>query len=323
MQHDRTRHEKTQPDTSSQDEAQPDTPDRQAVPGSDIEAPETEVKEAAKHTDDFALLNPTAPVPIQQHFTQSDTWRVLRIMSEFVHSFEMMSKVGPAVAIFGSARLHESSPYYALARTIAEKLARAGWAIITGGGPGVMEAANRGAREGELATRRAAEKTATDGNATDGNATDDSTVESTKHKGELSVGLNIELPFEQGFNPYVDTHINFRYFFCRKTNFVKYSSAFVILPGGFGTMDELFEALTLVQTHKIQDFPIVLIGSEYWRGLLDWMRNTMIPHGTILPADYNLLCVTDDPDEAVGWIFELTRQVRHPLEADERVPGVR
>jgi hypothetical protein len=307
MQHDRTK-----PDTNTPTDAQAEADYIQAVPGSDIEAPEIEVKEAAKHTDDFALLNPAAPVPIEQHFTQSDTWRVLRIQSEFVHSFEVMSKVGPAVAIFGSARLHESSPYYALARTIGEKLARAGWAIITGGGPGIMEAANRGAQEGELATRRGARGTASDGNM----------VQSAARKGELSVGLNIELPFEQGLNPYVDTHINFRYFFCRKINFVKYSSAFVILPGGFGTMDELFEALTLVQTHKIQDFPIVLLGSEYWRGLLDWMRNTMIPHGTILQADYDLLCITDDPDEAVRWIFEQTRQVRHPLEAGETAPGV-
>jgi hypothetical protein len=130
----------------------------------------------------------------------------------------------------------------------------------------------------------------------------------------MSVGLNIELPFEQGSNPYVDLAINFRYFFCRKTNFVKYSSGFVILPGGFGTMDELFEALTLVQTHKIQNFPIVLMGSDYWRGLLEWIRTTMVENGTIFSQEADLLLVTDDPDEAVRWIFERTRQVRHPVE---------
>jgi uncharacterized protein (TIGR00730 family) len=298
------RHDKTEPETNPQ--AGPDeTHETQAVPGSDIEAPETEVKAAARQTDDFALLNPAGPPSSQQDFTQSDTWRVLRILSEFVHSFEMMSKVGPAVAVFGSARLDASSPYYALARTISERLARAGWAIITGGGPGLMEAANLGAHEGERATK----------NDAIGKTGGSRAVEDAARPGELSIGLNIELPFEQGLNPYVDTHINFRYFFCRKTNFVKYASAFVILPGGFGTLDELFEALTLVQTHKIQDFPIVLIGSEYWRGLLDWMRNTMIPRGTILESDYDLLCITDDPNEAVQWIFERTRQVRHPHEA--------
>jgi uncharacterized protein (TIGR00730 family) len=215
-----------------------------------------------------------------------------------VHSFEVMSKVGPAVAVFGSARLPESSPYYEMARAVSEGLARAGWAIITGGGPSIMEAANRGARDGEQALNR---------NTAPGTLAPDD--------GPLSIGLNIELPFEQGTNPYVDQAVNFRYFFCRKTNFVKYSSAFVILPGGFGTMDELFEALTLVQTHKIENFPIILMGSEYWRGLLDWICNTMVPHGTISLEETRLLMVTDDPDEAVRWIFERTRQVRHPIES--------
>jgi hypothetical protein len=208
-----------------------------------------------------------------------------------------MSKVGPAVAIFGSARLPESSPYYEMARSVSEGLSRAGWAIITGGGPGIMEAANRGARDGEEELNR----TTTPGAV-------------PPVDGRLSVGLNIELPFEQGTNAYVDLAINFRYFFCRKTNFVKYSSGFVILPGGFGTMDELFEALTLVQTHKIENFPIVLMGSEYWRGLLDWISKTMVAHGTISPEELGLLLVTDDTDEAVRWIFERTRQVRHPVE---------
>ncbi len=165
----------------------------QALPNSNIEAPQSVVQEAARKTDDFALLNPKTPTPPQEHFTDSDTWRVLRIQSEFVHSFEVMSKVGPAVAVFGSARLPESSPFYQAARETSRLLAQSGWAIITGGGPGLMEAGNRGAREGE------------------------------KPGEKLSIGLNIELPFEQGLNQYVDKGMNFRYFFCRKTNFVKYS----------------------------------------------------------------------------------------------------
>jgi uncharacterized protein (TIGR00730 family) len=256
----------------------------QALPGSDVEAPKGVVEAAAKSTHDFALLNQTDPAWQQEHFTQSDTWRIFRIMSEFVHSFEDMSQIGPAVAIFGSARMPESNPYYKAACAVSEQLARAGWAIISGGGPGIMEAANRGAHIVGKATRN----------------------------DKISIGLNIELPFEQGTNRYVDTHIHFHYFFCRKTNFVKYASAFVIFPGGFGTMDELFEALTLVQTQKIQNFPVVLFGSEYWQGLLDWMRAAMCGHGTILPSDMDLMHVTDEPADVVQWIFEHTQQVRHP-----------
>lgn len=267
------------------------------------QTPLPSVDDAARRTDDFALLNPVGPEWSQQNFTQSDTWRVLRIMSEFVHSFEVMSKVGPAIAIFGSARLAPENRYYEMARQVSEGLARSGWAIITGGGPGIMEAANRGARDGERVLNA------------------DSAATSLGVGDRMSVGLNIELPFEQGSNPYVDLAINFRYFFCRKTNFVKYSSGFVILPGGFGTMDELFEALTLVQTHKIQNFPIVLMGSEYWRGLLDWIRTTMVDNGTIFPQEADLLLVTDDPDEAVRWIFERTRQVRHPVERTHSSTG--
>ncbi|HEX8835039.1 MAG TPA: TIGR00730 family Rossman fold protein [Abditibacteriaceae bacterium] len=270
---------------------------RQAVPGSSLEASKDQVKEAARHTDDYALLNTSGSDALGQHFTQSDTWRVLRIMSEFVHGFEIMSKVGPAVAVFGSARMEDSNPYYEMARCVSEKLTRSGWAVITGGGPGLMEAANMGAQQGDLATR--AESGTWNGSMPD-------------EDGALSIGLNIELPFEQHVNPYVDTSVNFHYFFCRKTNFVKYASAFVILPGGYGTMDELFEALTLVQTRKIQNFPIVLMGKAYWEGLLKWMEDVMVPCGTILPADLSLIHVTDDPDEAVRWIFERTRQVRHP-----------
>ena len=260
---------------------------KQAVPGTNVEAPKAAVEAAARHTDDFALLNPTGPEWMQQHFTQSDTWRVFRIMSEFVHSFEVMSKVGPAIAVFGSARMTPDQPYYQDTVTVCEKLARSGWNIITGGGPGLMEAANRGAVEGG-----------------DPN---------NKH---ASIGLSIELPFEQSGNKYVRTGINFHYFFCRKTNFVKYSMGFVIFPGGFGTMDELFEALTLVQTHKIQNFPIVLFGTEYWQGLLDWIRKTMVPCGTILESDLDLLHLTDDHDEVVQWIFEQTQQLRN-LRASE------
>ncbi len=267
------------------------------------QTPLPSVDDAARRTDDFALLNPADPEWNQQTFTQSDTWRVLRIMSEFVHSFEVMSKVGPAIAIFGSARLAPENRYYEMARQVSEGLARAGWAIITGGGPGIMEAANRGARDGE----RVLNADIAPGRPGVGD--------------RMSVGLNIELPFEQGSNPYVDLAINFRYFFCRKTNFVKYSSGFVILPGGFGTMDELFEALTLVQTHKIQNFPIVLMGSDYWRGLLDWIRTTMVENGTIFSQEADLLLVTDDPDDAVRWIFERTRQVRHPVEGTHSSTG--
>lgn len=262
---------------------------KQALPGSDIEARPAEVQEAAKATNDFALLNPVQESYLQQHFTESDTWRVFRIMSEFVHSFEIMSKVGPAVAIFGSARITEKAPYYKAAQVTAEKLARAGWAIITGGGPGIMEAANRGAQQGNP----------------------------DPNNRLVSIGLNIELPFEQDLSSYVDTGIRFRYFFCRKTCFVKYSSAFVIFPGGYGTLDELFESLTLVQTHKIQNFPVVLFGEEYWRNLLGWLQDTMLPCGMILPADFDMLHITDDPDEVVRYIFEHTQQVRHPSAWDK------
>jgi len=257
-----------------------------AVPGSAVEAPTSALQRAAQETDDFALLNQTDSAEVAQHFTQSDTWRIFRIMSEFVHAFEVLSKVGPAVAIFGSARLPESSPYYQAACTVSERLAHAGWAIITGGGPGIMEAANRGAY----------------------------TAATALNEDKISVGLNVELPFEQQTNRYVDTKLHFHYFFCRKMNFVKYTSAFVIFPGGFGTLDELFEAVTLVQTRKVQNFPVVLFGTEYWQGLLEWIRTTMIPHGTILPSDLELLRLTDDPDEVVWWVSEYTKQLRHPLE---------
>jgi len=262
---------------------------KHALPGSAIEARPAETAQAAQKTHDYGLLNSTGPDWLQQHFTQSDPWRIFRIMAEFVHAFEVMSQVGPAVAIFGSARLRKSNPYYKAAQEVAERLARAGWSVITGGGPGIMEAANRGAQK----------------------------VGQEKHDKTVSIGLNIELPFEQSTNPYVDTEVRFHYFFCRKTNFVKYASAFIIFPGGFGTMDELFESLTLVQTRVVQNFPVILFGKEYWAGLITWIWDQMVPNGTILPDDLDLLLITDDPAEAVQWVFERTQQVRHP---EQRMP---
>jgi uncharacterized protein (TIGR00730 family) len=197
-------------------------------------------------------------------FLDTDTWRALRILSEFVEGFEALAGVGRAVAVFGSARTPADSPEYELGRRVGRALANRGFAVITGGGPGAMEAANRGAHEA----------------------------------GGLSIGCNIELPHEQSLNPYVDLSVEFHYFFARKTMFVKYADAFVILPGGFGTLDELFEALTLIQTGKIRHFPVVLIGSAYWNGLLAWLRDVQLPAGNIAPGDIELLTVTDDPEEA-------------------------
>ncbi len=218
-------------------------------------------KPAATEDEQFLERKPIR----RPDFVDSDPWRALRILSEFVEGFDALAAVGPAVTIFGSARVTETDPVYDLARTIARRLAESGFAIITGGGPGVMEAANRGCREG----------------------------------GGLSVGCNIELPNEQGLNPYVDLGVEFRYFFARKTMFVKYADAFVILPGGFGTLDELFESLTLIQTGKVRDFPVVLVGSAYWQGLIDWMRDVQVPAGAISEADLALLQVTDDAQEVV------------------------
>ena len=201
-------------------------------------------------------------------FLAEDTWRVLRILSEFVEGFEALAGIGPAVAVFGSARTIAGTPEYEMARRIGGDLAKAGFAVITGGGPGAMEAANRGAHEA----------------------------------GGLSIGCNVELPHEQHLNPYVDLSVEFHYFFARKTMFVKYSDAFVIMPGGFGTLDELFESLTLIQTGKIRNFPVVLMGHAYWDGLLAWMRDVQLPAGAIAEADLNLLQVTDDPAEALAMI---------------------
>ena len=201
-------------------------------------------------------------------FLQTDPWRTLRILSEFVEGFDAMAKVGRAITVFGSARTKPDDPVYELARGIGFRLAEAGYAVITGGGPGAMEAANRGACEA----------------------------------GGVSVGLGIELPFEQGMNEWVDVGVDFRYFFARKTMFVKYAQGFIVLPGGFGTFDELFEALTLIQTGKVRHFPIVLVGKAYWAGLLDWIRDTLVAKGAVDPKDMDLLLLTDDPDEAVALI---------------------
>jgi uncharacterized protein (TIGR00730 family) len=203
-------------------------------------------------------------------WVHSDPWRVLRIQSEFVEGFGGLAELGPAISVFGSARTTPEDPSYALAERLGGELATAGFAVITGGGPGVMEAANKGACEA----------------------------------GGVSVGLGIELPFESGLNEYVDIGMNFRYFFIRKTMFVKYAQGFVVLPGGFGTFDELFEALTLVQTQKVTQFPIVLLGTSYWSGLLDWLRGTVLADGKISGSDLEMLTVTDDVSEAVRTMVE-------------------
>jgi uncharacterized protein (TIGR00730 family) len=191
---------------------------------------------------------------------------VLRIQSEFVEGFGALAELGPAIGVFGSARTKPEDPFYAKAEELGRRLADAGFAVITGGGPGAMEAVNKGASE----------------------------------SGGVSVGLGIELPFESGLNEWVDVGVNFRYFFARKTMFVKYSLGFVVLPGGLGTFDELFEALTLVQTQKVTSFPVVLIGTEYWSGLLDWLRGTVLAAGNISEKDLDMLSLTDDVDEAVA-----------------------
>jgi uncharacterized protein (TIGR00730 family) len=198
-----------------------------------------------------------------EDLAKSDTWRVFRIMAELVEGFEALNTIGPAVTIFGSARLAPGSPYYEKCLKVAETLAKDGFAVISGGGPGIMEAANKGAQNGN----------------------------------GVSVGLNIELPMEQRSNPYQQVRVDFRYFFIRKLMFVKYAVGYVIFPGGFGTMDELFEALTLIQTKKIRSFPVVLVGKEYWRGLIDWMKQSALTMGNIDPEDIDLMHIVDEPEE--------------------------
>ena len=216
--------------------------------------------------DERLLASPT--VNERRSFTHSDPWRVLRIMGEFVEGFDTLHDVRNAVTIFGSARTKSDDKVYEQAITTAKLLAAEGFPVITGGGPGIMEAANRGAQEGN----------------------------------GLSIGCNIELPFEQHINPYVERSINFRYFFVRKTMFVKYSTAFVVFPGGFGTLDEMFEALTLIQTGKVKHFPVVLMGTKYWGGLVEWLRDRVAGEGKIATEDLNLIHLTDDPADAVHWI---------------------
>lgn len=205
---------------------------------------------------------------IKDSFTNEEPWRIFRIMSEFVDGFETLSRIGPAVSVFGSARTKPGTKYYKLAEKIAFSLAKAGFAIMTGAGPGIMEAANKGAK---------------------------------KAKGK-SIGLNIEVPFVQKPNPYVKTLLDFHYFFCRKVMFAKYSKAFVIMPGGFGTMDEFFEAITLIQTKRLSPFPVILIGSEYWNGLMSWINNCMLENKCISKVDLKIFKIVDKPEQVVSII---------------------
>ncbi len=245
---------------------------------------------------DQPLLNPSEPVPNEQarrdkhaferaqnfDFTITDPWRVLRMMSEFVNGFDALAHIPASVAIFGSARTRPDEPAYIAATETARLLAQAGFGIITGGGPGIMEAGNKGAQDG----------------------------------GNLSIGCNIELPFEQSANPYLDISVDFSYFFVRKTMFIKYSNAFVIFPGGFGTMDELFEALTLIQTQKVSHFPIILYDSKYWTGLVDWMRQTMLPAGKVSAGDMDLLRISDDPAEICKIVTQAYHHSNHTDQDD-------
>ena len=251
------------------------TPPSQQVPGrrvGDKRIVDESIRDVSTVTEDEKLLQQPGP---RIDFTRTDPWRVMRIMGEFIEGFDTLASVDKAVTIFGSARIGPEDPHYEAAMETARLLAEAGFAVITGAGPGIMEAGNKGARIG----------------------------------GGRSIGCNIELPFEQGSNPYVDTLVNFRYFFVRKTMFIKYSVAFVIFPGGFGTLDELFEALTLIQTGKIYRFPVILFGRYYWAGLLRWLQTRVLREGKISAADLDLMLVTDDPVEAVQAIVSAYRSL--------------
>ncbi len=236
----------------------------------DLKAPEEHHQPGT--TQDEQLLESPGP----DEFTHTDTWRVFRIMGEFVEGFDELATLTHGISIFGSARTSPDDPDYKAAMETAALLARAGLAVITGGGPGIMEAANRGAFEA----------------------------------GGVSVGCNIELPFEQSSNPYLTLSLKFKYFFVRKMMFVKYSEAFIIFPGGFGTLDELFEALTLIQTRKIRNFPVVLFGSRYWAGLLDWIRNFALKENKVSDADLLLLHLTDSPAEVAQVIVNSQSSLR-------------
>jgi uncharacterized protein (TIGR00730 family) len=246
------------------------------------------IRDSAPVTEDEKLLQQPGP---RIDFTRTDPWRVMRIMGEFIEGFDTLASVDKAVTIFGSARVGPEDPHYDAALETARLLAKAGFAIITGAGPGIMEAANKGAQLG----------------------------------GGRSIGCNIELPFEQGANPYVDTLVNFRYFFVRKTMFIKYSVAFIIFPGGFGTLDELFEALTLIQTGKIYRFPVILFGRYYWAGLLRWLQARVLSEGKISEGDLDLMLVTDDPAEAVQAIVSAYRSLGKTAgeQIEEMVEGTR
>jgi len=222
--------------------------------------------------DERLFAVPLKPEPAFKH---ADPWRALRILGEFVEGFDELADVGAAVAVFGSARSKPDDPMYQLATETARRLGERGFAIITGAGPGIMEAANKGAHEA----------------------------------GTLSIGLNIELPMEQGANEYLDRLVDFRYFFVRKTMFAKYSLAFICFPGGFGTLDEMFESLTLIQTEKIRDMPVILVGSEYWAGLRQWLEQVVRQEGKISPEDLDLFHVTDDPEEVVRIVGEARRRL--------------
>jgi len=247
--------------------SKPAAPKKKArVPKTVAEAKKRETEPGYWHlTDDEVLLRSPEP---EDEYRTSDSWRVFRILGEFVNGFDHLATITRGVSIFGSARTHEDDPMYKAATEIGLLLGAAGFEIITGGGPGIMEAANRGAHQA----------------------------------GAVSVGCNIELPFEQMPNPYLTKSLTFKYFMVRKTMFIKYSNAYVIFPGGFGTMDELFEALTLIQTRKIRNFPVVLFGSQYWRGLLQWLTTMMLNEKMINPEDLQLIHLTDSPRDAVDFI---------------------
>jgi uncharacterized protein (TIGR00730 family) len=246
------------------------------------------IRDIAPVTEDEKLLQQPGP---RIDFTRTDPWRVMRIMGEFIEGFDTLASVDKAVTIFGSARIGPEDPHYDAAMETARLLAKAGFAIITGAGPGIMEAANKGARLG----------------------------------GGRSIGCNIELPFEQGANPYVDTLVNFRYFYVRKTMFIKYSVAFIIFPGGFGTLDELFEALTLIQTGKIYRFPVILFGRYYWAGLLRWLQARVLSEGKISEGDLDLMLVTDDPMEAAQAVISAYKSLGKTAgeQIEETVDGKR
>ncbi len=225
------------------------------------------MKEEYKNDDD--LIQDKLTQKTWNEIRANDSWAIFKIMSEFVNGYETMARIGPCVSIFGSARTKSDNKYYLLAESIAYKISKAGYGVITGGGPGIMEAGNKGAHRGE----------------------------------GTSVGLNIELPFEQHYNPYIDKdkNLNFDYFFVRKVMFIKYSQGFVVMPGGFGTLDEMFEAITLIQTKKIGKFPIILVGSHYWTGLMDWIKNVMIAEERNANIeDLNLIKIVDTEDEVVA-----------------------